>query len=298
MKDILNEDIKAKLEAIKITSIKLISDYLGGQLRSTFKGSGLEFNESREYVASDDVRYIDWKITAKTGKTYVKTFIEEREKAVMILSDVSASGSFAYGQKSKFDIIAEISAMLSFIAMRHSERIGVAMFSDKMEDFMPPSHAKTHLMGFLHRLFSFDNTDKKTDIKGAIHYFLDVMKKRSVVFLVSDFLDSSYEDNIRELARKHDLVAIRVFSPSEVELPKGALISLRDAETGAEFLIDTSSKKVLEAYKAKTKAIREKFETKMKHSGIDYLDIDISKDYKMDLVKFLKERQERYATSS
>ncbi len=282
-----------KVRKIEIKTRGLSRQLFSGEYHSAFKGRGMAFSEVREYMHGDDVRAIDWNVTAKLNHPYVKIFEEERELTVMLLVDVSGSESFGTNQQFKRELITELCAVLAFSAMHNNDKIGVIFFTDKVEKYIPPKKGKKHVLRIIRELIEFQPEGRGTNISEAVRYFTNIVKKRSIAFLMSDFLAEHYEDSLKISKRRHDTVAMQIFDQREAELPKIGLIKMSDAETGAESWIDTSSEIVRKNYtdwwNLKQTAIREAFT----RSNVDVVKIRTDESYIAPLMNFFKRRGAR-----
>lgn len=284
-------ELLRKVRKIEIKTKGLSNQIFSGEYHSAFKGRGMAFSEVREYTPGDDVRTIDWNVTARLRTPYVKVFEEERELSVMILVDVSASGQFGTQKQFKQDLITELCAVIAFSASQNNDKIGVVFFSDKIEKFIPPKKGKTHILRIIRELINFEPQQKGTNIQIALKYLTNVIKKKSVCFLISDFHDSnSYSDALKIANRKHDIVALRITDMHENYLPEVGLIKLRDNETGNLIWIDTSDKN----FRKQMEINRLKFEDALKDmfnkSGVDYTTIHTHEGYIKPLVNLFKKR--------
>ena len=250
----------------------------------------MTFSEVREYQYGDDIRSIDWNVTARFNHPYVKVFEEERELTVILLVDVSASKIFGTQSQLKKDLITELSAVLSFSAIQNNDKIGVILFSDKIEKFIPPKKGKTHILRIIRELINFTPEDKKTNITEGLRYLTSVIKKRSIVFLISDFLDENFEDALKIANRRHDLVALKVSDKREGELPSIGLLKVKDAETEKEIWVDTSDKKVRNEYQKWWKNSEQKLDEIFMKSGIDNAKLKTGEDYVRPLINLFKRR--------
>lgn len=224
----LSKDLLKKLKHIEIRSNRLVDELLAGDYRSSFKGKGMTFEDIREYYPGDDVRHIDWKVTARHNHTYVKQFSEERELNIFLMIDVSASNGFGY----KRERIAEIGATLAFSANRNNDKVGALLFTDQVEKMIPSRKGRKHVLSIIDTLLSYEPKGKKTSLKEALQYYGRIMKKRTVLFIISDFADEGYEDSLKSLSRKHDIINICIVDPLEKKLPQGAVFTFEDLETG------------------------------------------------------------------
>ncbi|MDR0983327.1 MAG: DUF58 domain-containing protein [Culturomica sp.] len=284
-------DLLKRVRQIEIKTRGLSSNIFAGEYHSAFKGRGMTFSEVREYQYGDDIRNIDWNVTARHNHPYVKVFEEERELTVMLLVDVSASRNFGTVSKLKKNQITEIAAVLAFSAMLNNDKIGVIFFSDQIEKFIPPKKGKTHILHIIRELIDFTPESKKTNIAVALEYLTNSIKKRCTCFVLSDFMDENNFDHALSIAnRKHDVIALRVYDQRETELPPVGLIYLRDAETDRKIWVDTSDKNVRENYR-KYQFIKEKeLISSLKKAGVDSAMISADEDYVRELMKLFKKR--------
>ncbi len=290
----ISSELARKIRILQITTRKVVNDVLAGEYTSVFKGRGMEFDEVREYMPGDDVRTIDWNVTARTGRPYVKRFVEERELTVFFLVDLSASGAFGSVRKLKNEIAAEFCALLSFSAVKNNDKVGLIVFTDRVELYVPPKKGTTHVLRVIRELLNFKPKAVRTDIAGTLDYFGKVAKKRAVVFLVSDFQSEAFEKSMRIVAKRHDLVAVPVTDPREVRLPNVGLIELEDAETGEMVLVDTSSAEVRKRYERLGRERGEMYRELFASMGVDQIEIMTDRDYVPRLVQFFRTRERRY----
>lgn len=289
----LEKELLKKVRQIHIRSRRMVNDVMAGEYQSAFKGRGMEFDMVREYQEGDEERMIDWNVTARFGNPYVKSYIEERELTVIFLVDISASGKFGTVKQLKKEVAAELCAVLAFNAIKKNDRVGLILFSDQIELFVPPQKGKTHVLRVIRELLYFNPAHKKTSINAALEYFNRVNKRRAVVFLVSDFLDKDYFKNINLTNKRHDLVAIDIYDPKEAELKGLGLLELKDPETGKQCLVDTNNKSWTKQYhQVRMKSDQEKKDFFQK-AGIDYLKIRTDRPFENDLVRFFKKRSLR-----
>lgn len=284
-----NEILK-KVRKIEIKTKGLSNHLFAGEYHSAFKGKGMSFSEVREYQYGDDIRSIDWNVTARYDKPFVKVFEEERELTVIILVDVSASQDFGSQTMSKRDFITEVAAVISFSAISNNDKIGVIFFSDKIEKFIPPQKGRTHILRIIRELLTFEPQSKGTDIEGALRFLTAAIKKRSTAFLISDFVCNDFSEALKIAHHKHDLMALGIFDCREYEMPDVGLVNFTDAETGISRCIDTSSSAVRLRYKANALLRKSRTEEIFKHSGVDFTFMDNSQDYVKPLVKLFKSR--------
>jgi uncharacterized protein (DUF58 family) len=286
-------EILKKVRQIQISTRRTVNDVLAGQYSSVFKGRGMEFDEVREYQVGDDVRTIDWNVTARTGHPYVKRFVEERELTVMLLVDVSGSGAFGTTERLKSELAAELCALLAFSAIKNNDKVGLILFSDRVELFVPPKKGKRHVLRVIRELLYFEPAGRRTDINAALEYLNRVASRRAVAFLVSDFIADDFELHLRLANRRHDLVAIAITDPREIELPRIGLLEIEDAETGERTVIDTWSRRAMRRY---TDAATRRLETRrrmFRRLGVDSIEINTGAPYVPELIKFFRMRERR-----
>ena len=284
-------ELLKKVRQIEIKTRGLSNNIFAGQYHSAFKGRGMAFSEVREYQFGDDTRDIDWKVTARYVRPYVKVFEEERELTVMLLIDVSGSKDFGTVSQMKRDVTTEIAATLAFSAIQNNDKIGVIFFSDKIEKFIPPQKGRRHILYIIRELIDFRPDDRQTDINQALKYLTNAIKKRCTAFLLSDFIDrGNYRDALTIANRKHDIVAIQVYDRRETELPAVGLMKVRDAETGAERWVDSSSKRVREAYRTWWDKRQAEMNAAFQKSRIDAVSIRTEDDYVKALLALFDKR--------
>ena len=284
-------DILKRVRQIEIKTRGLSNNIFAGQYHSAFKGKGMSFSEVREYQYGDDVRDIDWNVTARQNKPYIKVFEEERELTVMLLIDVSNSLDFGSVKQMKKDMVTEIAATLAFSAIQNNDKIGVIFFSDRIEKFIPPKKGRKHILYIIRELLDFKPESKRTDIKMAVEYLTNVIKKRCVTFMMSDFIDDNEYRNALTIAnRKHDIVAIQVYDRRLAELPDVGLMKVRDAETGHEQWIDTSSAKLRNAHHAWWKERQVRLAETFTKSNVDFVSVRTDQDYVKSLLNLFAKR--------
>jgi uncharacterized protein (DUF58 family) len=291
---VIPKEILKKVKRIEITTRGLVNDVFSGEYHSVFKGRGMEFSEVREYQYGDDIRTIDWNVTARMGHPFVKIFEEERELTVMLIVDVSSSGDFGTVAQMKGEIAAEICALLAFSAIKNNDKVGLIVFSDNVEKYVTPKKGKPHVLRVVREILYHKPQGQKTDISVALEYLSRVTSRRAVVFLVSDFQSSGYEKALQIANKRHDIVAITITDPREVEMPNVGFIELEDAETGENVLVDTSDGVFRNQFAERTMqeiAVREKLFTSM---NVDHIDIRTNHSYVEPLIKFFKMRAKRF----
>ncbi len=283
-------ELLKKVRKIEIKTRGLSNQIFSGEYHSAFKGRGMTFSEVREYQPGDDIRTIDWNVTARFNNTYVKVFEEEREMTVILLVDVSASGEFGTQKQLKQDLITELCAVLAFSSIQNNDKIGVIFFSDKIEKFIPPKKGKSHVLRIIRDLIEFKPEHKKTDIKQALKYLTNVITKRSIAFVISDFISGDFIDALKIANKKHDVVALQIYDKRERELPDVGFIKLIDAETGALNWVDTSDKKVRTHFA--TAALKQEAYLKetFNKCGVDTTKINTAESYVTPLMNLFKRR--------
>ena len=286
-------ELLKKVRKIEIKSKGLSSQIFSGQYHSAFKGKGMAFSEVREYQFGDDIRSIDWNVTARFNHPYVKIFEEERELTVMLLIDVSGSNTFGTKKQLKQDLITELSAVLAFSAIQNNDKVGIIFFSNKIEKFIPPKKGTSHILRIIRELINFKPDNNETNISEALKYLTNVIKKRCTAFLITDFIDASFENAIKIAAKKHDLVGIRIHDARECLIPNVGLMKVRDAETGNLQWIDTSSKDIRELYQYNCRKKDNYLKDFFKKNGLDVVDIRTSEDYIKPLINLFKKRESR-----
>ncbi len=286
-------ELLRKVQRLEIRTRRLVDQSLAGSYHSVFRGRGMEFAEVREYQPGDDVRSIDWNVTARMQRPFVKKFTEERELTVVVAVDTSGSGKFGTARSTKIELATEVSALLAFSAIRNKDRVGLLLFTDRIETYVPPRKGREHALRVLRDLIASEPVGKGTDIAGAMTYLRNVVPKRAVVFLVSDFQDSRYDKVLRTVARKHDVVAILVSDPREMELPDSGLLAVEDPETGVRGVLDAGSRKVRAAYEAFAVKRRAAIRETVRKTGVDLLELNTGEDYEKPLVRFFQERARR-----
>ncbi len=285
------KEILKKVRSIEIKTKGLSNHIFAGEYNTAFKGRGMTFSEVREYEIGDDLRTIDWNVTARYNSPFVKVFEEEREITLMLMVDVSSSSSFGTNKRFKRELVSEISAVLAFSAIKNNDKVGVIFFSDKIEKFISPSKGKKHILRIIKEILTFKSTSKKTNIKKALEYFNRVTKKRSICFLLSDFFDSDFFDPIKLSAKRHDLVAVNTLDSRELEIPNVGLLSLQDSEEENEILVDSSDRKFRENFKNQQLFRLEILKKELRLSGADYIQLLTQEDIISPLINFFKKRK-------
>ena len=286
-------ELLKRVQTVEIKTRRLVSEVMTGSYTSAFRGRGMEFDEVRAYVAGDDVRAIDWNVTARTGSPHIKRFVEERELTVMLVVDVSASNRFGSGPRFKSDLIAELSALLSFSASRSSDKVGLMLFSDKVETYVPPRKGRRHALRILRELIAFDQPRAQTNIGAALEYLGRVLRRKAVVFLISDFQDRGYEKALRLCRRRHDLISVTVGDPREEELPSSGLLELVDPESGQTLQVDAGSKSFRERFSRQSLRRSQARAEAFRQARVDQLPVRTDKPYIESLRAFFAAREKR-----
>jgi uncharacterized protein (DUF58 family) len=286
----LPPEILKKVRLLEISTRKLVNSLFVGSYHSAFKGQGMTFSEFREYVPGDDVRTISWPLTARTGKVYIKKFDEERELTLMLLVDVSGSLDFGTGSEFKGEVATHLSALLGYAAAKNNDHVGLLLFSDQVEHFVPPKKGRGHVNRLLRDLYYQKPLHRATKIAPAVQYIQGVLKKRSIVFVFSDFMDEGFAESLRMIAKKHDVVAVIVDDPTERELPDIGLIDLRDAETDEVLTVDTSSKLFRDSFAKEMQNRAGKREAELRKAGIDRITVSTNADFVAPLAAYFRRR--------
>lgn len=287
------KEIIRKIRRIQITTSKLVTDMLSGQYESVFKGRGIEFDEVREYQPGDEIRSIDWNVTARMGRPFIKKYVEERQLTVMILLDASGSSYFGTSKRLKRELAAEISAVLAFAATHNKDRVGLIIFTDRIEKFIPPKKGLAHVLRVIREALYFKPKGKATDITLALRYLDGVTTRRAVTFIISDFFAPDFKKALSIANKKHDCIAVTITDPRETAIPNVGLIELSDAETGAMFLVDTSNSEIRKKYASKAADLTEERRKLFNSVRVDHIDIRTDKSYIEEFIKFFKLRKRR-----
>jgi uncharacterized protein (DUF58 family) len=291
---VIDKEVLRKVQRIEIRTRSLVNDLFSGEYHSVFKGRGMEFSEVREYFSGDDIRNIDWNVTARMGHPYVKQFMEERELTVMLLVDVSSSSEFGSVERMKGEIAAEICAVLAFSAIRNNDRVGLLIFTDRIEKFVPPRKGKKHVLRVIRELLYYKPQHSKTDISSALDYLNHVIPRRCILFLVSDFLSYGFERPLEITNKKHDVIAISITDPREIELPKIGFMELEDSETGEVILIDTSDITLRNRFYAMNTERIKKRKKMFRSMNIDSIEILLDRSYVEPLISFFRIRAKKF----
>lgn len=285
------EEVMREVRRIEITTRHLVRDIVAGEYSSAFRGRGVEFAEVREYQPGDDVRTIDWNVTARLGSAYVKRYLEERELTVGFVVDFSASKRFGSRHRTKGDLATEVCAVLALAAARNNDRVGALFFSDRIEQMIPARKGRRHVLRIISDLLSFEPAGSGTDLTAALTYLESVLRRRSVLFVVSDFMASGYRSALGRLARKHDVIAVQLVDPRERELPNAGLMTLRDPESGAWRYVDTGSEAVRSAFRGRMAEFDLDLEQGLRERGADLVQLETSRPYAEPLLAFFRRRE-------
>jgi len=288
------KELIKKIRQVQIYTSRMVNASFAGQYESVFKGRGMQFDEVREYTPGDDIRTIDWNVTARTGRPYIKRFVEEREMTVMFAVDLSASGDFGTVNKMKNELAAEFCAVLAFAATKNNDKVGLLIFTDRIELFIPPKKGLRHMLRLIRELLYFQMPKRRTDIPQALDYLAKVIRKRATVFLVSDFIETDFKKPLSLLNKRHDVIAVSVRDRAEIELPSVGLIEFADAETGQITLVDTSSRKFRNQYSSTSARRFDELKNMLRTINVDCIDINTDKPYVQDLIRFFHMRHRRH----
>lgn len=289
----LSKEILKKVRKIQYKISRISNEMISGQYTSVFKGAGIEFDEVREYIPGDDIRSIDWNVTARSGVPHIKRFAEERELTVMLVIDLSGSQKFGSVESLKSELAAEISALLAFLAIKNNDKVGLLIFTDTCEKYLPPQKGRRHVLRVVREILGYEPSGTGTRIEEALKFTNKVLKQRSIVFLVSDFMDDNFEKIMGNVARRHDLVAVRLRDPKESELPGLGLIEFQDNETGRKVLVDTSSAQVREIVRNEAEQRNESLTKLFRRNKVDLIDIRTDQPYLEPIQRFFKLRERR-----
>ena len=290
----LSPELLQRIKAIQVKTNYLVNDIMAGEYVSAFKGRGMEFSEVREYQPGDDVRLIDWNVTARMNQPFIKEFKEERELTLMLLVDVSSSGGFGSAEKLKNEVSAEIASILAFAAIKNNDKIGLIVFSDKIEHTIPPKKGKAHIWNIIRTILNFKPEGKGTNLSLPLEYLLRIQKRKTTAFLISDFQNNSYETPLKQAKQKHDLVAISITDPHEETLPDVGLIQLEDSETGETLLVDTHDKEMISEYTKQFQNKRHLRKTYFSSIGIDTIEIQTNQSLTDPIIRYFKMREKKH----
>ena len=284
------KELLKKVRKIEIKTRKLSNHIFGGEYHSSFKGRGMTFSEVREYQYGDDIRAIDWNVTARYNEAHIKVFEEERELTMMLLVDISGSESFGTSDQFKKDTITEIAATLAFSATKNNDNVGLILFSDQMELYIPPKKGKSHVLRIIRELIEFKPKSKQTNINEALKFLSSITKKKAIVFVLSDFMDDDYERTLKLVGKKHDVTGIRVYDKHDEEIPNLGMVPMQDAETGNTYLVNTSAASVRHQYKENALRLADYFETTFKKSGSGTINTRADESYVKKLLGYFKQK--------
>jgi uncharacterized protein (DUF58 family) len=288
------EELIKRIREIQIYTSRAVNASFAGQYESVFKGRGMQFDEVREYTPGDDIRTIDWNVTARTGRPFIKRFVEERELTVLFAVDLSASGEFGTVNKMKNELAAEFCAVLAFTAAKNNDKVGLLIFTDRIELYIPPKKGSRHVLRLIRELLAFKMPKRKTDIPLALDYLAKVVRKRATVFVVSDFLETGFKKSLGLLNKRHDVVAVPVRDRVEIAMPSVGLIEVQDAETGEIMLVDTSSRRFRNRYGDSSSRRFDELKTTFQSSNVDFIPIATDRPYMNDLIQFFHMRHRRH----
>jgi uncharacterized protein (DUF58 family) len=287
-------EILKKVRKIEIITRRLVNQQVAGQYHSVFKGRGMSFEEVRPYQAGDEIRLIDWNVSARYGEPFVKVFVEERELSVILLVDASGTLEFGSNFQKKRELAAEVSALLAFSAIKNNDRVGLLMFTDRVEKFVPPKKGRSHVLRVIREILHFKPERRETKISSALDYMNNIVKRKSVVFLISDFIDSDYERSLTASHRRHDLIPIVVSDRLEEDIPDMGFVAVENPETGEILWFNSSSRKNRENFKKKSLEIRKNRETLFKKHSIDFINLNTGEPYTKPLLNYFRIRAKRF----
>lgn len=289
----ISKDILSKIKKLEIQTKGLVNNLFGGEYQSAFKGRGMEFSEVRAYTFGDDIRLIDWNVTARNDEPYIKVFEEEREQTMMLCVDISPSGFFGSHSQTKMELAIEVCAVIAFSAIKNGDKVGMVLFSDKIEKVIPPKKGRTHVLRLIRELYVTRPTGNKTDIGNALSYINRLLNRRAIIVLASDFQDEEFQKQHRITNRKHDLVNLLINDQFEDELPDVGLVTLQDAETGTQRMVDTSNKKVREFYREQRKREHLQLKEYFRKNKMDSVSLKTNESYVKPLISFFQRRTQR-----
>jgi len=289
----ISKELLKKVRKIEITTNRIVNDVFAGEYHSVFKGRGMEFDEVREYQMGDDIRTIDWNVTARYGHPFVKRYVEERELTVMLLVDASSSGEFGTGWQMKGELAVEICALLAFSAIKNNDKVGLIIFTDKIEKVILPKKGRKHVLRVIRELLYFKPEHKNTDIKLALDYLNKILTRKAIAFLISDFLGSGYEMALNVANKRHDLIGITIQDPREIELPPLGIIEFEDAETGETIVLDSYDNDIRKTFTEVSLKTHTELEVMFKKLGVDYINVMTDKPYINTLIRFFQKRARR-----
>jgi len=290
----ISSELLKEIQAIQVKTSHLVNEIMAGEYVTAFKGRGMEFSEVREYQPGDDVRLIDWNVTARMGHPFIKEFREERELTVMLMVDVSSSGEFGSGSQLKKEVSAEIASIMAFAAIKNNDKVGLIVFSDKIEHYIPPKKGRAHIWNLIRTILNFKPEGRRTDLTLPLEYLLKVRKRKSSAFLISDFQASGYENSLKRARQKHDITAISITDPREIKLPEIGLVHLEDAETGETIVIDTGDKEMASRFHMQNKKERANRKKLFLSFGVDTIDIMTDGSLVEPIIRYFKMREKKH----
>jgi len=290
----ISSELFKEIKAIQVKTSHLVNEIMAGEYVSAFKGRGMEFSEVREYQPGDDVRLIDWNVTARIGHPFIKEFKEERELTVMLLVDVSSSGEFGSRERLKKEVSAEIASIMAFTAIKNNDKVGLIVFSDKIEHYIPPKKGRAHIWNLIRTILNFNPEGRRTNIELPLEYLLKVRKRKSSAFLISDFQTSGYEKSLKRARQKHDITAISITDPREIQLPEIGLVHLEDAETGETIVVDTSDKEMTRRFHLQNKKEISDRKKLFLSFGVDTIDIRTDQSLVEPIIRYFKMREKKH----
>jgi uncharacterized protein (DUF58 family) len=293
----LPREVLRQIRRLQLKARRAVEDLLGGEYHSVFKGTGIAFEEVREYQPGDDIRAIDWNVTARMGHPFVKRFIEERERTVVLAVDCSGSLRFGTGSRQKREVAAELAAVLAFSAVSNNDRVGLIQFTDKVERFVPPRKGTRHVLRLIRDVLFYEPTRQATSLRGGLDYLNRVLRRRTIIFLLSDFLDFGYEPAFKRAGRRHDLIAVRISDPCEEELPSVGLLELEDAETGQRLLLDTRNRAARDAFRSEAAARLQALKQLAAQARTDLVEVSTDGTHLDALIRFFRLRERRLRRS-
>jgi uncharacterized protein (DUF58 family) len=286
-------ELMKQVGKIRVITSRLVDEHLSGEYHSVFKGQGIEFDEVREYIAGDDVRSIDWNVTARMGHPFIKRFCEERELTIIFLVDISGSQCFGSGLRSKAEVAAEITCLLALSAIKNQDKVGLILFSNRIEKYVPPRKGRTAVMRLVREVLAAEETRRGTDITSAFRFLNNVQKHKAVVFLISDFMDKGYEKELRVMTKKHDVICCPISDPREQELVNAGLVEIQDPESGELYLLDTGSRAVRDAFRQHSEKEQNDLRDRLRKLKIDSIFLSTSRPFVDDVRKLFRQRQIR-----
>lgn len=290
----ISDEMIREVRAIQVKTSHLVNEIMAGEYVSAFKGRGMEFSEVREYQPGDDVRLIDWNVTARMGHPFIKEFKEERELTVMLMVDVSSSGEFGSVRQLKKEVTAEVASILAFAAIKNNDKVGLIVFSDKIEHYIPPKKGRAHVWNVIRTILNFSPEGRKTDLGLPLEYLLSVQKRKTAAFLISDFLADGYTSSLKRVRKRHDIIAISITDPREVQLPEIGMVYLEDAETGETILIDTHDKEMVRRFREQNEKDRQDRKKLFLSFGVDTIEIRTDKSLVEPIIKYFKMREKKH----